>query len=84
MIENQVTRLMTRVVINMKDTDLITHEDSAFNIFLIGEIFGLMLPVNEKQTAVFLNSIIEKIKMQQKQIKIAKEFKASFDNLRFL
>ncbi len=68
----------------MLDTDLITHDVAAFNIFLIGEMLGLTIPVNEKQTERFLNAIKESIITQQKQIKAAKEFKVALDNLRFL
>jgi len=68
----------------MLDTDLITHDVAAFNIFLIGEMLGIEVPVNEKQTEIFLTAIKERIKAQQKQIKNVKEFKAALDNLRYL
>ena len=68
----------------MLDTDLITHDVAAFNIFLIGEMLGIEIPVNEKQTEIFLTAIKERIKAQQKQIKNVKEFKTALDNLRYL
>jgi hypothetical protein len=68
----------------MPDTDLISHQDAAFNIFLIGELLGIDTPTTPIQTERYLINIKERIKRQQKQIAAVKKFKEALDGLNII
>jgi hypothetical protein len=69
----------------MLDTDLISHQEAAFNIFLIGELLGIdYLPTTPIQTERYLINIKERIKRQQKQIAAVKKLKEALDGLNII
>jgi hypothetical protein len=68
----------------MLDIELISHQDAAFNIFLIGELLGIDIPTTPIQTERYLINIKERIKLQQKQIAAVKKLKEALDGLNII